>query len=60
MRTYDAWFPRYALGNGLMFSVEFSRPPWDKEVPHCRLFSTAARKGLKNCMKALWLTVFFL
>ena len=31
MRTYDAWFPRYALGNGLMF--------------FCRVFSPAVGRG---------------
>ena len=31
MRTYDAWFPRYALGNGLMF--------------FCRVFSPAVGQG---------------
>ena len=45
MRTYDAWFPRYALRNRLTFSVDF---PWDEEVLHCRLFSAAARKGLSE------------
>ena len=30
---------------GLCFSVDFSRPPWDEEVPYCPLFSPAARKG---------------
>ena len=46
MRTYDAWFPRYALRNRLMFFVNFSCPPWDEEVPHCPLFLPAACKGL--------------
>ena len=32
--------------------VEKSRPPWDTEVPLCRLFSPAARKGLKDTNKA--------
>ena len=27
MRTYDAWFPRYALGNGLMFFCRVFSPP---------------------------------
>ena len=31
MRTYDAWFPRYALGNRLMF--------------FCRVFSPAVGRG---------------
>ena len=31
MRTHDAWFPRYALGNGLMF--------------FCRVFSPAVGRG---------------
>ena len=31
MRTYDAWFPRYALGNGLMF--------------FCRVFSPVVGRG---------------
>ena len=31
MRTYDAWFPRYALGNRLMF--------------FCRVFSPAVGQG---------------
>ena len=31
IRTYDAWFPRYALGNGLMF--------------FCRVFSPAVGRG---------------
>ena len=31
MRTYDAWFPRYALGNRLMF--------------FCRAFSPAVGRG---------------
>ena len=31
MRTYDAWFPRYALGNSLMF--------------FCRVFSPAVGRG---------------
>ena len=31
MRTYDAWFPRYALRNGLMF--------------FCRVFSPAVGRG---------------
>ena len=31
MRTYDAWFPGYALGNGLMF--------------FCRVFSPAVGRG---------------
>ena len=31
MRTYDAWFPRYALGNGLMF--------------FCRVFLPAVGRG---------------
>ena len=31
MRTYDTWFPRYALRNRLMFS--------------CRVFSPAMRRG---------------
>ena len=44
MRTYDAWFPRYALRNRLMFS----RPPWDEEVPCCPLFSPAACKGFRR------------
>ena len=32
MRTYDAWFPRYALGNRLMF--------------FCRVFSPAVGQGI--------------
>ena len=31
---------------GRCFSVDFSRPPWDEEVPHCPHFSTAACEGL--------------
>ena len=31
MRTYNAWFPRYALGNRLMF--------------FCRVFSPAVGRG---------------
>ena len=31
MGTYDAWFPRYALGNRLMF--------------FCRVFSSAVGRG---------------
>ena len=31
MRTYDAWFPRYALGNRLMF--------------FCRVLSPAVGRG---------------
>ena len=54
MRTYDVRFPRYALRNRLMFSVDYSRPPWDEEVPHCRLFSPAARKGLRFELKTLF------
>ena len=38
MRNYDAWFPRYALRNRLMFFCRLSRLPWEKEVSHCRLF----------------------
>ena len=33
---------------GQCFSVDFSHPTWDEEVPHCRLFSPAARKGLSS------------
>ena len=32
------------------FSVYFSHPPWDEEVPHCRLLSSAAWKGLNNTL----------
>ena len=46
MSTYDAWFPRYAFRNRLTFSVDFSHPLWDEEVPRCPHFSTAACKGL--------------
>ena len=51
MSTYHVWFPRSALRNRLTFSVDFSHPRWDEEVPHCPLFSTAARKGLNEWIK---------
>ena len=47
MRTYDAWFPRYALGNRLMFFCRVFLPAVRRGSSACQLFSPAARKGLK-------------
>ena len=47
MRTYDAWFPRYALRNRLMFFCRLLSPAMG---PGSSALSTslAAHKGLKN------------
>ena len=45
MRSYDVWFPRYALRNRPMF--------------FCRLFSPAAHKGLMEKWQNHWKNFFY-
>ena len=47
----------YALRNRLMFSVDFSRLPWDEEVPHCPLFLPATHKGLTNYEEVIFVHI---
>ena len=46
MRTYDAWFPRYALENRLMFFCRVFLSAVGRGSSALSTFSPAARKGL--------------